>query len=627
MVWYDPLQSFIQAQAQKKQSVTNTDTKQPVSKAEPKTAIPTNVWWFGYQIWSIGSEQTIAALTKKQKSQSIGRVIPKNPSEDKEILGASFDMLNWATSEEISKAYPTITAKLPALASYLSDAYDPRVDERKLYDAYPELSEDVKVNLRAQIKPEVEKQIAQQELDNQWLTAVEKWEAWVLWVATWAGNVWYNLGGGKQINQLWAWIWEKLKNTEFADLVRSAGEKVFGKEEMKAYQEQQKLAKVSPDQFSAENQANILRTVGWRKLEQSWRGKTGKTIWEQAAITALTLPAGWIIAEWANALRGVTWAAKVWGLVGKVGSIARWALAGGATGVVEAEAQTIWTEWRLATGKELKTGATIWAIAWGVFAKKISPTEKTIANKILPKMTPAVEAERALQWLTKTNALGKVIPILSKDEQEMVQMGKKIISPSKSNVWNLNKAKSVAKSEWTKLKSMLSKNKKFAWATNDVINEMDKVDIPPLLKSDATLSKAYDIVKEQFRKILDNTPKTAEWLLDARQEFDYMVSKSFPNLYSSDTLTPIKSAITSLRKIPNEMLNSGIWDDLVKKSLRKQSLLLDMVDNLSTKVEKTWTTKIGRTITANKDLLKAASYLWGLWYGWYELWKAVWWAQ
>jgi hypothetical protein len=37
-----------------------------------------------------------------------------------------------------------------------------------------------------------------------------------------------------------------------------------------------------------------------------------------------------------------------------------------------------------------------------------------------------------------------------------------------------------------------------------------------------------------------------------------LVKKEFPNLYESDALTPIKTAITEIRKIPNNIVNEKI---------------------------------------------------------------------
>lgn len=92
--------------------------------------------------------------------------------------------------------------------------------------------------------------------------------------------------------------------------------------------------------------------------------------------------------------------------------------------------------------------------------------------------------------------------------------------------------------------------------------------------------------------------------MDARQEFDNIVNKTYPNLYTSEAETPMKIAITSLRQIPNQILNANIADDVVQQSLRKQSLLMRIEENFATKLEQVGTSDISRFANKNKELLK-----------------------
>jgi len=68
------------------------------------------------------------------------------------------------------KTYPNAKKKLPVLASFLTDAYNPEVQTNEIFDAYPEISENVKTKIYARIKPVVSKQKAEFELNQDPLT-------------------------------------------------------------------------------------------------------------------------------------------------------------------------------------------------------------------------------------------------------------------------------------------------------------------------------------------------------------------------------------------------------------------------------------------------------------------------
>lgn len=570
---------------------------------------------------SMPSQQQYQTPMMMSVDTTIGRVKPQNPFEDEDMLWAAYDMLNGESANVLVKTYPKAQKKLNVLASFLTDAYNPEVETNEIFDAYPEISENVKTKIYARIKPVVSKQKAQMELEQEPLTVWEKAGALWLWITQWVSTVWQNIIG-KPVTSAWEWLWEKLKDTKFAKFIQQKAVDFFGEDAVRAFAREEQMRK---ERWEWWEKWNIFVATWKEKLWESWFARAWEAIGKEAAIMWLTAWAWWIAAWATRAAIWWVWLRWLWAVWGKVAQIARWAVAGWAGWVLWTEISTLWKEWRLATKEELKTWAIIWTIAWWLLSNKITPTQKQIWNTILPKMTPTELSDRWLKWLVKTNAFGKVIPILSKQEQEMVKVTEKIISPTKSNVANLNKILWVAKTEWNKLKNVLVKNKTFTWDTDDVISRMDKVELPVMLKADATMEKAFDLVKSQFRTILDKHPKTAAWLLTARQEFDDAVRNSFPNLYTSETLTPMKSAITLLRKIPNDVLDEWIWWSIVKNSLKKQSLLLDVADNLSTKLEWVWTTKVSRWYKKYGDLIKAAIYVWWWAYWWVKLTEFIAW--
>lgn len=557
---------------------------------------PLDVWVRGAIPWT----------TVNSKPVTLGRLNPKTPEVDDAIMGAVYGMTSGASPSQVLEAFPELTDKWDAIMNYVTDVQDLEADDKTLYDLYPELSPKVKTTIRSQLKTQLEEMNAQAELEADPLTGWENAKAFWLGVAQWVGNVWYNISWGKQINTLGDYVWEKLKDTKFAKKVKQLAIDTFGADEVSKFENQETLRKAGANANSVENNANILRQVWGRKMEQSSAAWYGKATGEFLAEAAVTAPLGWLASAGTKA---ALWLGK-WALW----AAARGAIAWGITWAAWAEVSTIWSKGRLATKDELKAGIITWAITWAILRKQFMPSKKDITNTILPKMTGSELEQRWLRNGLGTSKTGKIIAVLSDDEKDMVKLAEKYIDPSKTNVWNLNKATSIVDSEAKKLRWIL-KNSDFVWDTDSVISKMDDIDTPDILKSDATLANAFKLTKERFRAILDKAPKTAEGLLDARQEFDAIVRKSYPNLYTNETLTPIKIAITSLREIPNEVLNSGIADDVVKNSLRTQTLTMRLRDNLATKLEEFGSTTASRFLKKNKELLK----VWGL-----LVWGAVW---
>lgn len=87
---------------------------------------------------------------------------------------------------------------------------------------------------------------------------------------------------------------------------------------------------------------------------------------------------------------------------------------------------------------------------------------------------------------------------------------------------------------------------------------------------------ALDIAKKNGGKISN--------LFDARKEFDSLIRQQFPNLYNSDTLTPIRLAVRNIRNTMTDFAAKNLPEVELKNSLTLQSRLLDAIENMSEKV-------------------------------------------
>lgn len=566
-----------------------------------------NIAWFWWIQW-IAWNTTWAKVSDIIKTKEISRLWTISKNENNATLWAVYDLTSWKTPEDVMWAYPELKDKREPIMWYLADAQNLEVDDKKLYETYPELSKDIKTQIRSQFKSQIEQLDADQELIDNPLSSKEKAWAVALWTAQWLWDVWYKIVWEK-INKLWAKIWEKIKDKKRAkDFTMWVAKDVMwaSDEDIKEYQASEELRKAWANADSSEENANILRAVWWRKIEQSksWQlgKKVGKFIWQ----TSLELAAWWV-AWWAA--KKIVWSTAKTFIWKKI----KWAVIWAAAWLWWTEATTLSKEWRLATSKELKKGALYGWIWWAMFASQIAPTERNVWDYLLKWLTKKEYADRAASLWLKTNLAGKVKNVFSEVEQKMINYTKWIINPKKTSIQNMNKINNTIKQESEKLEWVVSKFKYKANIKN-IKWEFNKIQPPQSLKSDDTLNKTYEFVKDKYLKAIESTDKSALSLLKVRKEFDKLIEKEIPWLWSSPASNPMKMAIQDLRRVPNNIINNMIWDDVVKKSLEKQSYLFDAIALLKTRAEKVWTTTISRRARKNKELLKA-------W--WLVVWGAV----
>jgi len=86
----------------------------------------------------------------------------------------------------------------------------------------------------------------------------------------------------------------------------------------------------------------------------------------------------------------------------------------------------------------------------------------------------------------------------------------------------------------------------------------------------------------------------------ARSEFDAFIAKQFPNLYSSETLTPMRQAIRDVREAINDVVDSRLPEGKLpdgtsfRDSLKRQTLLYDAIENAAPKTPKVGSNSITR---------------------------------
>ncbi len=140
----------------------------------------------------------------------------------------------------------------------------------------------------------------------------------------------------------------------------------------------------------------------------------------------------------------------------------------------------------------------------------------------------------------------------------------------------------------TQLKTAVeSSGKNRIYPFKELSAQLNGVEKPLMIASDNTLNNAYDRVIAKALDIAKQKGGTISSLFDARKEFDGFIAQQFPNLYASDTLTPMRSAVRGIRGAMNDFIEEHLPEGSgFKESLKTQSRLLDAIENMAPKAVK-----------------------------------------
>lgn len=305
------------------------------------------------------------------------------------------------------------------------------------------------------------------------------------------------------------------------------------------------------------------------------------------------------------------------------------AIAWGIEGAWAAQISSLIDKGELASAKDTRNGAIFWSVLkpfTAIWQKgwSLKQTEKLI----MPKLTPSVEAERAAMGLKKTWFLGKITMNATKQEKEAAVMAQKILRPNKTVVENIWLARKVLNKETDDLIRIVDQSN-VKLDPKEIVKRMRSIEKPLLIRGGENEAK-YDAAIKKFEEIMKKHPSTPWGLLKSRKEFDNWVEREIPNLYNSDTMTPLKVAITKIREVPNNWLNENVGWDIVKAGLKKQSQLINIVENLSTKSEQTGGNRLSRFVKRNPQkigFLKGAAWLLWATLIWKKALNAAWYNQ
>lgn len=299
----------------------------------------------------------------------------------------------------------------------------------------------------------------------------------------------------------------------------------------------------------------------------------------------------WDILWWA-AIWWALWAASV-PLLEKLAIPALWWVIKKIRWVTKA----VWKEWVKKVIKQTFTKT------WKNTALDILKPEK-LSAKQLSKLKLEWKV-KTWKWLTWEN--WEYVP--DKRDLEIAKDSSDYLVKWKSTSENIINVRKWIADLWEKTKQEIIKQWDSIFNTKTINSKFKNIEKPVLIKSDASLNNAYDNVIKKVQDLIKKSPKQKSSLLQVRKDFDKFVNREFPNLYSSDTLTPMKTAILDVREVLNDFIASWLpkWNSF-RELLKKQSNLYRAMDMLSDKTDITW---IGKII--KNPFVKAWIWAWVVW--------------
>ncbi len=205
---------------------------------------------------------------------------------------------------------------------------------------------------------------------------------------------------------------------------------------------------------------------------------------------------------------------------------------------------------------------------------------------VAPKETAKALAQGiAKRGTTKSLIRGVITPVTdqaTKDLAETVTQNVPGWSKAKDLATKINLTQDTVDTMVEDLKNQVTQSgKDKIYSFKELKSVLD--DIPKPLgivkEQENILSRVKNAALEIARK---NGGKVSN-LFDARKEFDALIKQQFPNLYSSDTLTPIRLAVRSIRNGMTDFTAKNLPDVALKDSLKLQSKLIEAIENMSEK--------------------------------------------
>lgn len=231
-----------------------------------------------------------------------------------------------------------------------------------------------------------------------------------------------------------------------------------------------------------------------------------------------------------------------------------------------------------------------------------------VGDLITPERTKKVLTEETSRTAEKGRGVFKRSVVeLSKKEKEIADEVSKInsVTPKNSFQGNLN----AISQENTKLARKLDKavgNRKVLGIHNKANKKIDDAISLIIAESPVITGKAETVANKiaiKAKQIIARSPDTPKGVLDARKELDsWIKSQKGKKVFDPELEGALSVAVRSVRGALNDTVEASTGAS-VKKSLKKQSLLYNAMDNLGPKAAAEANNAIGRLVQNMAQIL------------------------
>lgn len=242
-------------------------------------------------------------------------------------------------------------------------------------------------------------------------------------------------------------------------------------------------------------------------------------------------------------------------------------------------------------------------IAKDVAKTGLSTALKGSVDSTLETIAPKLTAKEAAKALQSRGTVQK--GLLRETQLTPDPKMQKVAEAVKSNVPKFNPSKPLLNniSEVQTVVSNMSKQLKQAVQTagadriypkRELISKLRQLEKPDLIAADNTLNNVYNRLIKRVESLANKSGGKVSNLLDLRLKFDALVKSQYPNLYNSETLTPLRQGVKDIRNAITDFTAENLPDGFgLRESLFTQHHLITAIENMAEKATSGATKEIG----------------------------------
>jgi hypothetical protein len=218
-----------------------------------------------------------------------------------------------------------------------------------------------------------------------------------------------------------------------------------------------------------------------------------------------------------------------------------------------------------------------------------SSTDAATWEQIAPKLSPTELATAAKNGgISNSGLFSSQVPTAG--DQAMIDAAKPYVLSTKDPLQQIQNMQQGIADQATSLRAGL-KNTGATFTKSQLQGAFNQIEDDPNLISDPVLQKKAQLLQAKALEFAGNGGGLDD-LQNVNTKLDQYIAKYYPNLYNSDTLTPLRQAVSETRGSIKNLIDSRLSEGNIpnagnyRQLLKNQSALYDAIDNVAAKVPK-----------------------------------------